>query len=74
MSKWDMMTKLTEIKVTKALAKQEGPRVCWDARFLHAFFEFEPMQWLPRTTALLASATVATTCNQEFIKNFSRGC
>ena len=42
MPKWDMMTKLTEdysmVEVTKVLAKQEGPSVCWIARFLHIFF------------------------------------
>ena len=35
MPKWDMMTKLTEdysmVEVTKVLAKQEGPCVCWIA-------------------------------------------
>ena len=35
MPKWDMMTKLTEdysmVEVTKVLAKQEGPSVCWIA-------------------------------------------
>ena len=24
----------------KALSKQEGPNICWDARFLNPFFEF----------------------------------
>ena len=26
---------------TKALSKQEGPNVCWDACFFNIFFEFE---------------------------------
>ena len=26
---------------TKALSKQEGPKICCDARFLNPFFEFE---------------------------------
>ena len=24
--------------VGKALSRQEGPKICWDARFLNAFF------------------------------------
>ena len=35
-----MLPRHTNIKVTKALSKQEGPNVYWDARFLNPFFEF----------------------------------
>ena len=31
------------VYLSKALSKQEGPNVCWDARFLNSFLNFNQL-------------------------------